>query len=264
MYYLSIITVAYNNKEGLIRTRDSILPLPNNCEWIIIDANSTDGTKELLDSLPIQSNIQWISEPDKGIFDGMNKGIDLAKGKYLNFMNSGDFYNRSAFEDVCKKEPEDADIIIYDYLPVSADLEPAYSRKFVSNITILEQYDCITHQSTLISKKVFEVIGKYNLDYKYTADYEHFANAYMNKFKFQFNDSLILASFVQDGISSGLSLSLNQGIENKKIQLKYFNNYSKKLFFVYIAKYIISFLPKSEIIYNLLRSKLLKKKNAYQ
>jgi glycosyltransferase involved in cell wall biosynthesis len=261
MYYLSIITVAYNNKEGLIRTRDSILPLPNNCEWIIIDANSTDGTKELLESLPEQNNIRWISESDNGIFDGMNKGIDLAKGKYLNFMNSGDFYNRTAFEDICRNEPSDADVIVYDYFPVNINLIASYSRDFVSDINVLKNYDCITHQSTLINRIVFQSIGKYNLDFPYTADYEHFAHIYSKNFSFKFDNSLRLAYFVQDGVSSGLNLSWKQGLENKRIQLNYFNKYSKKLFLIYTIKYIISFLPKSEYIYNSLRSKLLNKKN---
>ena len=207
MYYLSIITVAYNNKEGLIRTRDSILPLPNNCEWIIVDAASTDGTKEeILENLPKEKNIKWVSESDKGLFDGMNKGIDLAQGKYLNFMNSGDFYNRIAFKEVCNLESKDADIIVYDYLPVNAMLELAYARNFVKDINILKKYDCIPHQSTLISSNIFKKIDKYDLNFKYTADYEHFARAYMSNYSFKFDDSLKLAYFVQDGISGNLHL----------------------------------------------------------
>ena len=261
MYYLSIITVAYNNKDGLIRTRDSILPLPDNCEWIIIDAASTDGTKEILNDLPKQNNIRWISEPDKGLFDGMNKGVDLAKGKYLNFMNSGDFYNRSAFEEVCKNEYNTDDIIVYDYFPVNAKLEHAYSRKFTNEIDTLKKYDCVPHQSTLISYKTFKKIGKYDLKFKYTADYEYFVKAYTNNCNFKFDESLKLAYFVQDGITGTLRLSLKQGKEVKKIQLKYFKTYSKKIFFIYIIKYIISFLPQSKKIYDFLRVKLLNKKN---
>jgi len=261
MYYLSIITVAYNNKDGLIRTRDSILPLPDNCEWIIIDAASNDGTKEeVLEALPKQDNIRWISEPDKGIFDGMNKGIDLAKGKYLNFMNSGDFYNRSAFIEVANSEPDDADIMVYDYLPLSESLESAPARSFVKQIEKIREYDCIPHQSTLISKKTFNKIGYYDLSYSCAADYAFFANAYISNIVFKFDDNIELSYFVQDGISSGLRLSLTIGLENMKIQKKYFKNYSLKLFFVYMSKFLISFVPKNKNIYSFLRNNLLPKK----
>ena len=56
MYYLSIVSVAYNNLEGLKRTKESIFPLPDNCEWVVVDANSTDGTSKYLAELPVQTN----------------------------------------------------------------------------------------------------------------------------------------------------------------------------------------------------------------
>ena len=91
---LSIITVNYNNKAGLQKTIDSVVCQTwRDFEWIVIDGGSTDGSKELIEQYQ-QHFAYWCSEPDKGVYNAMNKGISKAKGEYLNFMNSGDcFYN---------------------------------------------------------------------------------------------------------------------------------------------------------------------------
>ena len=91
---LSIITINYNNLEGLRKTSESILCQSwKNFEWIIIDGGSTDGSKEYIESVATKTDAHvsfWCSEPDKGIFNAMNKGIVQSSGEYLNFMNSGD------------------------------------------------------------------------------------------------------------------------------------------------------------------------------
>ena len=84
---ISIITINYQNLEGLKKTVQSVINQTySNIEYIVIDGNSEDGTKEFLESQ--DSNIEyWISEPDKGIYNAMNKGILKAKGDYLLFLN---------------------------------------------------------------------------------------------------------------------------------------------------------------------------------
>ena len=89
---LSIITINYNNLEGLKRTYESVVSQTcQDFEWIIIDGGSTDGSKEFIEEHR-DKFAYWCSEPDKGIYNAMNKGISKAKGEYLNFMNSGDEY----------------------------------------------------------------------------------------------------------------------------------------------------------------------------
>ncbi|MBE0514905.1 glycosyltransferase [Sulfurimonas sp.] len=262
MYYLSIITVAYNNKDGLIRTRDSILPLPDNCEWIIIDAASTDGTKEeILEKLPIQDNIKWTSEPDKGIFDGMNKGIDIAKGQYLNFMNSGDYYNRSAFLKIIESEPHDADMIMYDCITIDKNDNRGYARQFPSNIDEIKDWACVQHQSALINKKVFELLGKYSLKYKYLSDYEHSVRAYLDKqIFFSLNKSVKLSYFSLDGVSTNAQTLTTVMTEYKNIQKKYFGTFSKKLYLLHLIKLVIGFLPQNELIVKFVKKIFLRKR----
>lgn len=87
---LSIITVNLNNLEGLKRTYESVVCQTfTDYEWIVIDGGSTDGSREFIEQHQ-DKFAYWCSEPDKGIYNAMNKGIIHAQGEYLNFMNSGD------------------------------------------------------------------------------------------------------------------------------------------------------------------------------
>lgn len=87
---LSIITVNYNNKSGLERTIQSVLSQTcQDFEWIVIDGGSTDGSKQLIESHSDRINY-WVSEPDMGIYNAMNKAIKIVNGEYCLFLNSGD------------------------------------------------------------------------------------------------------------------------------------------------------------------------------
>lgn len=87
---LSIITINYNNKDGLLKTIKSIInQTSNSFEYIIIDGGSTDGSLDIIKEYE-EEITYWISEPDRGIYNAMNKGIVKAVGEYLLFMNSGD------------------------------------------------------------------------------------------------------------------------------------------------------------------------------
>ena len=90
MSKLTIITINYNNLEGLKRTVESVINQTwQEFEYIIIDGGSSDGSAEYIESQ--SGNIDyWVSEPDKGIYNAMNKGIVIATGEYLLFLNSGD------------------------------------------------------------------------------------------------------------------------------------------------------------------------------
>ena len=89
---LTIITINYNNAAGLKKTVQSILSQTSQeFEYIIIDGGSTDGSVEVISNFKFQiSNFRWISEKDNGIYHAMNKGIRMAQGEYLQFVNSGD------------------------------------------------------------------------------------------------------------------------------------------------------------------------------
>ena len=90
---LSIITINFNNRAGLIRTIDSVLHQTfSDYEWIVIDGHSNDGSRELIEENSGHF-AYWCSEPDNGIYNALNKGIKHAQGEFIQFLNSGDWYH---------------------------------------------------------------------------------------------------------------------------------------------------------------------------
>ncbi len=259
MSYLSIITVAWNNLEGIKRTKDSIFPLPSNCEWVIVDANSSDGTKEFLEELPKSDSIKFISEKDSGIFDGMNKGISMSSGDYVVFLNSGDMFEYNVFLNVVKKQENNSDIIVYNYIPLDPNLKKAHARTISKDLSILKERNCLPHQSTLIKRELYNELGNHNLNYKVASDYDFFLKAYLHNKLFTFKTDVYLAYFVQDGTSFNTKNALKQASESKDIQESNYGSYSKKQYFMYFLKYLLSFLPFANKLNLLLRKLFLNK-----
>ena len=111
---VSIVTINLNNKCGLEKTLRSVIKQTYKIiDWIIIDGGSTDGSRELIEHHS-ESFAYWVSEPDKGIYNAMNKGINKAKGKYVQFLNSGDsLWDKNVLERIFS-EPHNADILFCD------------------------------------------------------------------------------------------------------------------------------------------------------
>ena len=88
---LSIITINYNNRDGLQKTIDSVISQSfNDYEWIVIDGDSNDGSREIIEQY-CDRFAYWCSEPDSGIYNAINKGLSHATGEYVQFLNSGDW-----------------------------------------------------------------------------------------------------------------------------------------------------------------------------
>lgn len=115
---LSIVTINYNNLEGLRDTINSVLSQTfHDYEWIIIDGGSTDGSKDLIEQN--QQHLSYgCSEADKGIYDAMNKGIAKANGEYINFMNSGDVYESERTLQNVFTQNHEGDILYGDWINV--------------------------------------------------------------------------------------------------------------------------------------------------
>ena len=115
---ISIITVCYNNINGLERTFESVKKIKSafsesiDFEWIIVDGGSTDGTVSYLQEKS-KAIDYWISENDTGIYNAMNKGISIANGDYYIFMNSGDIFSEELFESQLDNELEGGYELIY-------------------------------------------------------------------------------------------------------------------------------------------------------
>lgn len=166
---LSIITVNYNNIEGLRKTINSVLSQTfHDYEWIIIDGGSTDGGKDLLEQYQ-QHFSYWCSEPDRGIYNAMNKGIAHAKGEYINFMNSGDIYaSPHTLSDVFSDNHQD-DLLYGDWIFVFSSHEERISFPIEKLYTELVRRN-ICHQALFIRTSLLKKKG-YDETISVLADY---------------------------------------------------------------------------------------------
>ena len=199
---LSIITVNLNNLEGLKKTYESVVCQTfTDYEWIVIDGGSTDGSREFIEQHQ-NKFAYWCSEPDKGVYNAMNKGIIRAKGEYLNFMNSGDCF---ACEDTLELvfDEERTEDILYGYVV----MENINGKIFLPE-TMKEKlywYDfymfALPHQGTFIRRKRFEDVGLYDENYKVVSDTKWFIEAILfHKVTYRFIPQKI-AVFQDGGIS---------------------------------------------------------------
>lgn len=168
MRKLSIITINYNNLDGLRRTIDSVICQTwKDYEWIVIDGGSTDGSKELIEQYQ-EHFAYWCSEPDRGIYHAMNKGIAKAIGDYLIFMNSGDaFYNENVLDKVFSVE-RTADIITGQV--VRSDNNQLL-RRYDDNLLIQLYKDTLNHQGSFIKRDLFRN-RRYDEDFKIVSDWK--------------------------------------------------------------------------------------------
>ena len=171
---LSIITINYNNALGLEKTMQSV----NNQTWnafehIIVDGNSTDDSLEVIKSFNY-NNLKYISEPDLGIYNAMNKGIEKATGKYLLFLNSGDLLeNEKTLENVHHYFESDCSILAGNIIFE----EDAKSRLREHPEVITFSYlvgNAISHPSTFINGDLFSKYGNYDESFKVVSDWAFF------------------------------------------------------------------------------------------
>ncbi len=150
----SIITINYNNKEGLEKTIQSVLGQTfHDYQFIIIDGGSTDGSLDIIKQNADHIDY-WVSEPDGGRYPAMNKGIKQAKGDFLNFMNSGDtFHSPTVLEDIAKMNLTE-DIITGGFYDQEKGIKHIIKPQEVTLLTMLK--NTFNHQSTFIKKQLFD------------------------------------------------------------------------------------------------------------
>lgn len=152
----SIITVNYNNREGLRATIESVARQTfRDFEFIVIDGGSTDGSADVLKECSDKITY-WVSEPDKGIYNAMNKGISKATGDYLNFMNSGDcFYADDVLQRVADYH-YDTDFIVGRDYHYSERLQRGHASLQPPRTTMMHFFMAtLDHQSSFIRRELF-------------------------------------------------------------------------------------------------------------
>lgn len=197
---LSIITINYNNLEGLKRTMESVVNQTwQEFEYIVIDGGSTDGSAAYIASQSDKLDY-WVSEPDKGIYNAMNKGIAKATGEYLLFLNSGD-------------ELYDLEVLNKNHAAVhTEDFVYFDIFLFFAAATKIHQYPerlnfesfmtgSLGHPTTFIKKDLFNKIGLYDEGLKIVSDWKFFMIAILKYSCSSRKVNAVLAKFYMDGIS---------------------------------------------------------------
>ena len=172
---LSVITINYNNSDGLRKTIESVVHQTcTDFEYIIIDGGSTDGSVDVIKEYAHRIDY-WVSEPDKGIYNAMNKGIDVAKGEYCIFLNSGDMFHDNQSLSLSIPHLDGTDVIA-GY----AKLDSGEIVDLPKEITLLSLYNhqqpC--HQSSYIKT---QLLKKYHYDekYKLVSDWKFFIQIFV-------------------------------------------------------------------------------------
>lgn len=176
----SIITICFNDLENLKRTYETIYSQDfKDFEWVVVDGNSGDGTGDWLAALS-DPFVQWKSEKDKGIFDGMNKGLSRAKGDYLIFMNSGDIFASSDVLSRVAGEMKNGDSFLYgDSLDLAPDGSELYRKSKSHHLLYRGMFT--QHQAMFYRREKLNG-QQYRVEYPITADYA-FTAEFLNKCK---------------------------------------------------------------------------------
>lgn len=210
---LSIITINYNDKAGLARTMDSVLSQTyTDFEYIVIDGGSTDGSKAVIEQRQSQL-AYWVSEPDTGIYNAMNKGIKQAKGDYLLFLNSGDtLYANDTLKLTSLKISKAYSIYYGDVIRHYAD-RPAEKKIYPKVLSFGFFVDsALAHQTTFIKRELFYRYFLYSENLKILSDWEFIIYAICKKNEPYKHLELVIANYDMNGISSQL--------EGREIMLK--------------------------------------------
>ncbi len=220
----TIITVSYNSEKTIERTIKSVLKQSyKNFEYIVVDGASTDQTNNIIESYkkPFNGNLTHVTESDSGIYDAMNKGIALAKGKIIGLLNSDDYYFNNTLA------------IVYDAY-INSNLKSVITGELIFKTKDGEQLlktsekrfikktkhykNGVRHPATFVPKIIYEKVGLFNLDYKIAADAELMFRIYKAHYDFKFiNQPLLVMS--DGGISNSKGIT-GQILSEKRHLLK--------------------------------------------
>lgn len=248
---ITVVTVCYNVSEELSKTICSVANQTyNNIEYIVVDGGSNDNTLEVI-NVNKQYISQFVSERDNGIYDAMNKGIDMSSGDWIVFMNAGDlFYDENVLTDVFSKHDYSDEVkLIYGDVMLNFGKLGYLPKRFKNIDQDQTEYE-ICHQGVFTKSDILKQI-KYDTTFKIGADCNSFATIKKLGYRFEYIPLFISIFEIVDGVSSRMIMQAYY--EHCKIMGV--NPWGIRMFFYTISKWVKSILYKllPYDIYNQLR-----------
>lgn len=238
---ISIITVSYNSRKTISRTIESVLNQTyTNIEYIIIDGLSNDGTINIIKEYEKKFNnknikYKWVTERDNGIYDAMNKGIEIATGEIIGIINSDDFYELTAIENLVYEYNRDESYDVYHGIVKYYDNNKLTMIRASNEVSLKKHM--IEHPGCFVKKDIYREMNNFDCSYKYAADYDFLCKLSENKKKFLLFDKIV-ANFFDGGAGD----CLDSAIEAIKIQKKYGYINRKKFIYKIIKEKLVYFM----------------------
>jgi len=211
---VSIITVVYNGEKHLEKTIQSVLNQTyDNIEYIIIDGGSSDGTLDIIKKYEHAIDY-WVSEKDEGIYDAMNKGLQVARGDYIAILNADDYYEQNAvtLSLACiKKNQADYSVANAKFVHADSFIRPIFPLKEKH----IYQEMPYPHVTAFISKKVYKTVGLFDTHFKIAGDHDMALRIHLAGFRGCYVNALI-AQLEEGGVSG----STKSNKESTKVAIK--------------------------------------------
>jgi glycosyltransferase involved in cell wall biosynthesis len=251
--FLSIITVVLNGERYLERTIKSVISQDfNDYEYIVIDGGSSDGTLNIIKHYEGFIDY-WVSEPDKGIYDAMNKGISLASGDFIGLINADDYYENDAFEKVSKLCEKGA--IVYGDMVTHFESGDTFTHKIPIPKNKENVRHSAVHPTVFVSSDLYRLNGTFNTKFKLSADYDLLIRMFRCGAKY-IKYSGVLAHFQEGGASAngagskeGLMIAKEHGFRRSEVLKKEIS-----IVFVGFKIFIRVYLPSIVVIFRKFRS----------
>lgn len=203
---ITLITVCYNSEKTIKDTIESVLKQTyKNYEYLIVDGNSKDKTLDIIKlyEKKFNNNLKYISEPDKGLYDAMNKGIKLATGDIIGILNSDDIlYDENVFQKIIDNfENNDG---VYSNLVLMNEDFTKITRNFKSKEISKKKGWHPPHPTLYLKKEIYEKYGNYNINYKIAADLDFMYRIINNNVKLKYIDTCFVKMRTGGASTNGL------------------------------------------------------------
>lgn len=244
----SIVTISFNSEKTIERTIKSVLGQTcKDYEYIIVDGASKDGTLEIVKKYEplFEGRMKWQSKPDNGIYDAMNKGVQIATGDIIGIVNSDDWLEPDALESVNNSFIYNKEDLASLYCGgIYYHFSDGSVKKIIVDIKALKRnarlyiVTGVIHPGLFVPKKIYEDVGLFNEKMKLSADIDFMLRCYYNGHQF-IDMKAVVSNMSEGGISTNGSKKARTISRNdRKIMLKSFGKGGLSFFWLYYSWYV--------------------------